>query len=161
MFAQMTTVPSVALLGFIAMCFVPSLAGAAFRPGDWYESLRKPAWRPPNWVFAPIWTTLYLIIGISGWLVWEVAGFAGAKLAFAVYGVQLVFNAIWSPLFFGLRRPDLSLLDIGALWLSIAATMALFYPIHHGAALLLLPYLAWVSIASVLNFSIWRLNPQE
>ena len=146
------------LLGFIAACFLAALTGAAFRPGEWYERLAKPAWRPPNRLFAPVWTVLYLTIAVSGWLVWREAGFAGAALPLAVYGLQLVLNAAWTPLFFGLHRPDLGFLDIALVWLSIVATIALFYPLHAWAALLLLPYLAWVMFAAALNFAIWRLN---
>lgn len=146
------------LLGFIAVCFFAALTGALFRPGDWYERLAKPAWRPPNRLFAPVWTFLYLIIAISGWLVWREAGFAGAALPLAIYGLQLGLNAAWTPIFFGLHRVDLGFLDIVFVWLSIIATIALFFPIHAGAALLLLPYLAWVTFAAALNFAVWRLN---
>ncbi len=98
------------------------------------------------------------MIAVSGWLVWQRAGFAGAALPLAVYAVQLALNAAWTPLFFGLHRPDLGFLDIVLVWLSIVATSALFYPIHAGAALLLIPYLAWVTFAAALNFAVWRLN---
>ena len=125
----------------------------------WYERLVKPRWRPPNWLFAPIWTVLYLTIAVSGWLVWREAGFAGVALPLAIFALQLVLNAAWTPLFFGLHRPDLAFLEIMVLWVSILATIVLFYPIHSGAALLLVPYLAWVSFAAALNFAVWRLNP--
>ena len=146
------------LLGFIAACFLAALTGAAFRPGEWYERLAKPAWRPPNRLFAPVWSVLYLTIALSGWLVWRDIGLAGAALPLAIYALQIALNAAWTPLFFGLHRPDLGLLDIMLLWLSIVATIAFFFPIHAGAALLLLPYLAWVTFAAALNFAIWRLN---
>jgi tryptophan-rich sensory protein len=149
----------IALLGFIAACFLAAFTGTFFRPGDWYERLAKPSWRPPNRLFAPVWTILYLMIAVSGWLVWREAGFAGAALPLAVYGLQLVLNAAWTPIFFGLHRPDLAFLNIVLVWLSIVATMLLFYPINAVAALLLLPYLAWVAFAAALNFAIWRLNP--
>ena len=155
----MTTTSLFVLLGFIAACFLAAVTGALFRPGEWYERLAKPSWRPPNWLFAPVWTILYLTIAVSGWLVWREAGFTGAILPLAIYALQLVLNAAWTPLFFGLHRPDLGFLDILLVWLSIAATIALFYPIHAGAALLLLPYLAWVTFAAALNFAVWRLNP--
>jgi tryptophan-rich sensory protein len=121
--------------------------------------LKKPAWRPPNWLFAPVWTVLYLMIALAGWLIWREAGFAGAGLALAAYALQLVVNAVWTPLFFGLRRPDLGFVDIVLLWLSIVATIALFAPIDVVAAALLVPYLAWVTFAGALNFALWRLNP--
>jgi translocator protein len=111
-----------------------------------------------NWLFAPVWTVLYFTIAISGWLVWREAGFAGAALPLAIYALQLVLNAAWTPIFFGLHRPDLRFLDIVLVWVSIIATIARFFPIHAAAALLLLPYLAWVTFAAALNFAVWRLN---
>ena len=149
----------VALAGFIAACFLAAMIGAFFRPGEWYERLRKPSWRPPNRLFAPVWTALYVMIAVSGWLVWREAGFAGAALPLSVYALQLVLNAAWTPLFFGLHRPDLGFVDIVLVWLSIVATIVLFMPINIGAALLLVPYLAWVTFAAALNFAVWRLNP--
>jgi tryptophan-rich sensory protein len=146
-------------VGFVAACFLAAMTGALFRPGEWYERLKKPAWRPPNRLFAPVWTILYLMIAISGWLVWREAGFTGAALPLAVYALKLLLNAAWTPLFFGLHRPDLGFVDIVLLWLSIVATIMLFVPISFGAALLLVPYLAWVTFATALNFAVWRLNP--
>ena len=143
---------------FIAASFLAALTGAWFRPGDWYERLKKPSWRPPNRIFAPVWTVLYLMIATAGWLVWREAGFANAGVPMAVYALQLFLNAAWTPLFFGLHRPDLGFVDIVLLWLSIIATILVFYPINLGAALLLLPYLAWVTLAAALNFAVWRLN---
>jgi tryptophan-rich sensory protein len=105
-----------------------------------------------------VWTFLYLTIAISGWLVWRKAGFAGAAVPLAVYALQLALNAAWTPIFFGLHRTDLGLIDICFLWLSIIATIVLFFPIHPTAALLLIPYLAWVTFAAGLNFAVWRLN---
>lgn len=151
----------IALLGFIAVCFLAALTGAVFRPGDWYEGLAKPSWRPPNRLFAPVWTVLYFTIAVSGWLVWREVGFATAAVPLTVYAEQLVLNAAWTPIFFGLHRPDIGLLDIVLVWFSIVATIALFYPINAGAALLLLPYLAWVTFAATLNFAVWRLNPSS
>jgi tryptophan-rich sensory protein len=148
------------LLGFVVTCFVAAMTGAFFRPGDWHERLKKPSWRPPNRLFAPVWTVLYVMIAVSGWLVWREAGFASAALPLSVYALQLLLNAAWTPLFFGLHRPDLAFVDIVLVWLSIVATIVLFFPIHLGAALLLVPYLAWVTFAAALNFAIWRLNPQ-
>jgi translocator protein len=147
------------LLGFIAACFLAALTGAVFRPGDWYERLTKPSWRPPNQLFAPVWSVLYLMIAVSGWLIWRETGFVGATLPLAIYALQLVLNAAWTPLFFGLHRIDLGFFDIVLVWLSIVATIVLFYPIHSVAAMLLLPYLAWVTFAAALNFAVWRLNP--
>jgi translocator protein len=149
-----------ALAGFIALCSLAAAMGALFRPGEWYEELAKPSWRPPNWLFAPVWTLLYLTIAVSGWLVWREVGLAGGALALSIYLVQLLLNASWTPLFFGLHRPDLAFLDIALLWLTISATMAVFYPLSASAAWLLLPYLLWITFAAALNFSIWRLNAE-
>ena len=146
------------LIVFIAACFGAAASGAFFKPGAWYERLDKPSWRPPNRLFAPVWTILYLMIAVSGWLIWRQAGFAGAALPLAVFALQLILNAAWTPLFFGLRRPDLGFVDIVLVWLSIVATIMLFQPVSAIAALLLVPYLAWVTFAAVLNFSIWRRN---
>jgi translocator protein len=148
----------VALAGFIGASFLAAMTGAFFRPGEWYERLKKPSWRPPNRLFAPVWTVLYVMIAVSGWLVWQEVGFAGAVLPLAVYGLQLVLNAAWTPLFFGLHRPDLGFVDIVLVWLSIVTTIVLFIPIHVGAALLLMPYLGWVTFATALNFAVWQLN---
>jgi tryptophan-rich sensory protein len=156
----MTFADILGLGGFVAACVVVAASGALFRPGAWYESLAKPWWRPPNWLFGPTWTALYVMIAISGWLVWRDAGFAGAALPLAVYALQLALNAAWSWLFFGLRRMDLALADVAALWLSIALLIALFAPISSMAAWLLVPYLAWVSFAALLNLTMFRLNPR-
>lgn len=146
------------LIPFALACFVAAAMGAIFRPGEWYRGLDKPGWRPPDWLFAPVWTMLYLAIAVSGWLVWREAGFAGAAFPLAVYALQLLLNAAWTPIFFGLRRPDLALVEIAMLWAAIVATIVLFHPVSPTAAWLLVPYLAWVSFASVLNFSVWRRN---
>jgi tryptophan-rich sensory protein len=147
------------LAGFVAACITVASSGAVFKPGDWYEGLAKPWWRPPNWAFPVVWSVLYLMIAISGWLVWRKAGFAGAALPLAVYGLQLVLNAAWSGFFFGMKRMNLALVDVCLLWLSIAALILLFSPIDATAALLLAPYLLWVSIAAFLNWTMIRLNP--
>ena len=154
----MDTSDILGLAGFFAVCFATASSGAFFRPGTWYEDLAKPWWRPPNWLFAPAWSLLYCAIAVSGWLVWRQAGFAGAALPLGIYTVQLVLNAAWSGLFFGLRRPDIAFGEVVLLWLSILATILAFHPVHAGAAWLLVPYLCWVTFASCLNFSIWRLN---
>jgi translocator protein len=156
----MTLPDLLGLGGFIAACVAVASSGALFRPGAWYETLRKPWWRPPNWLFGPAWTVLYLMIAVSGWLVWRKAGLAGAALPLAVYALQLALNGAWSWFFFGLKRMDLALVDVAALWLSIALMIALFAPISATAAWLLVPYLGWVSFAAFLNFTMLRLNPR-
>lgn len=146
------------LIGFIAASTLAALTGAIFRPGAWYERLAKPAWRPPNRLFAPVWSLLYLMIAVSGWLVWREAGLSWPL---AVFAMQLGLNAVWTPVFFGLRRIGLGFAVICLLWLAIAATIAAFYPVSPIAALLLLPYLAWVGFAAALNYAIWRLNHDD
>lgn len=146
------------LLCFIAICFAAALGGALFRPGDWYAGLKKPSWRPSNRLFAPVWMVLFGMIAASGWLVWREVGLFGAPLAFVVYGVQLILNFAWSWIAFGLRRLGWAAVEMAALWVAIVANIAVFAPLHAGAAWLLVPYLAWVSFAFVLNVAIWRLN---
>ena len=123
-----------------------------------YEDLIKPSWRPPNGLFGPVWAILYAMIAVSGWLIWRELGWTAGALPLGLYALQLLLNGLWSAIFFGLRRPGLACLEMVLLWLSILGLIALFYPIHQWAALLLVPYLAWVSFAFLLNFAIWRLN---
>lgn len=145
------------LLLFVVACCTAAVPGILFPPGGWYARLDKPRWRPPDRVFAPVWSVLYLMIAVAGWLAWRGADGA-AWPALAAYVVQLALNASWTPLFFGLRRPDLALVDIVALWFAIVATIVLFAPLSATAAWLLVPYLAWVSFAVALNASIWWRN---
>lgn len=144
-----------ALLFFLGLNLLASLSGAWFRPGAWYRQLAKPRWRPPDWLFGPAWAVLYVMIAVSGWLVWERAG---ASPAIAVYLGHLAINAGWSAIFFGLRRIDWALGWIVLLWLSIVATIVVFHPISTTAAILLGPYLAWVTFATALNAAIWWMN---
>ena len=143
---------------FIAVSFATSIPGIWARPGAWYEALDKPFFTPPGWVFGPAWTTLYVLMGVAAWRVWREAGFAEAKVALALFFVQLLFNAAWSPVFFGMRRMDLAFPVIVALWLFIAATIGAFAQHDRPAAWLLAPYLGWVTFASALNLALWRMN---
>jgi tryptophan-rich sensory protein len=140
---------------FVGICFVVSLSGAVFKPGDWYARLRKPRWRPPNWLFGPAWAVLYIMIATAGFYVWQAEG---VGLALGVYAVQLLFNAAWSGLFFGLRRPDIGFYGLVALWLSILGCIVVFAPVSATAMWLMVPYLAWVSFAGVLNWTLWQMN---
>lgn len=126
----------------------------------WYSTLNKPSFSPPNWIFGPVWTTLYLMMGISAYLIWD-KGLINRKVRVALiyFIVQLAFNFLWSIIFFGLHSPLLALFDIFLLWFAILITMLKFYKISKSASYLLLPYLFWVSFATLLNFSIVLLNP--
>ena len=148
----------IVLIGFVGTCFLAAMAGAMFRPGDWYEQLRKPAWRPPNWVFPPAWAFLYLTIAVSGWLVWLTAGLAGAVLPLAIYLVQLVLNAAWTPIFFRLERPGWALVELAVMLTAIVVTILVFAPWSRLAAALLVPYFAWVCFATYLTAGIVALN---
>jgi tryptophan-rich sensory protein len=150
---------ALALMTFLGATFSAAAIGAFFMPGPWYETLVKPGWTPPNWLFGPVWTLLYVMIGTSAWLVWREAGFSGARWALAAFALQIVLNAAWSWLFFGLQRLDLALVDISLLVTTIVLMVVLYAPISRFAAGLLLPYLAWVSFATALNAAIWKLNP--
>ena len=145
----------IALGIFLALCFGVAYLGAQFAPGEWHAALEKPSWNPPNWVFGPVWTMLYIMIAIAGWLVWTSAPTSAAMWFWAA---QLVFNAAWSWLFFGLHRMDIAFVDIVLVWLAILAFIITAWPISVTAALLFVPYLIWVSFASALNYSIWSLN---
>jgi translocator protein len=131
--------------------------GSLFQPGAWYDGLAKPSWNPPSWVFGPVWTALYIMMGVAAWLIHDRYGSA-ARGALALFGAQLLLNAAWSAIFFGLRSPGLAFAEIIALWLLIVATTVEFWRRRAAAGMLLLPYLAWVTFAAALNFAIWRLN---
>lgn len=146
----------------IAVCELAGAVGSMFTVPSiptWYAGLAKPALNPPSWVFAPVWTSLYLLMGISAFLVWQ-KGLRKKKTkeALGIFAMQLFLNAIWSIIFFGLKSPQWAFLDIVFLWLVIAWTITLFWKISRPAALLLLPYILWVSFAVYLNYSIMVLN---
>ncbi|PLX24961.1 TspO protein [Candidatus Parcubacteria bacterium] len=128
-------------------------------PDSWYVSLIKPEFNPPNWIFGPVWTSLYILMGISLYLIWD-KGLKKKELrfAFGIFILQLLFNAWWSILFFGLQNPKLAFCEIVFLWFLIVFVIYLFSNIRKLAAWLLIPYLLWVSFATVLNYSIWVLN---
>lgn len=126
---------------------------------SWYANLIKPEFNPPNWVFGPVWTILYILMGISLYLIWD-KGLKKKELrfAFGIFILQLLFNAWWSILFFGLQNPKMAFCEIVFLWFLIVFVIYLFSNIRKLAAWLLVPYLLWVSFATVLNYSIWVLN---
>lgn len=134
-------------------------AFASVNAASFYGQLTQPAWAPPAWLFGPVWSVLYVSMGLAAWLVWRKQGFGGAASALRLFIVQLFANALWTWLFFAWRLGAVALAEIVVLWLLIAGTIVLFWRLQRGAAVLLLPYLAWVSFATALNFSLWRLNP--
>jgi len=140
-------------------CFAAPALSTWARPDAWYAALVKPAWNPPGWVFGPVWTTLYLLMGTAAWLVWRRGGWGAQRRPLGWFVAQLALNTLWTPLFFGFHRIDLALLDIVVLWGVIVATIVAFARTSHIAAWLLAPYLAWVSFATFLTFTLWRLNP--
>lgn len=142
---------------FLLLSFATASSGALFRPDQWYAELRKPTWTPPNWAFPLVWSVLFCMIAVSGWLVWEAAG-TGASLALAVFVLHLLVNAAWSFLFFGLKRLDWAMAEVLGLWAMIALTIMLFARFSTLAALLLIPYLVWVTIAAMLNYRLLQLN---
>lgn len=153
----MTLSSIMALAAFFAMSFAAASTGAIFRPGPWYANLRKPAWTPPNWAFPVVWSVLFCAMAVSGWLVWEAAGIA-AWPALALFVAHLLVNAVWSFLFFGRKRLDWAMGEVICLWLMIAAVIAAFSQISTIAALLLAPYLIWVTVAATLNYRLLQLN---
>ncbi len=157
-FADPPKHPSLALVGLVVVCFaVAGIGGLATAPNipTWHAGLVKPAWTPPGWIFGPVWSLLYLSMAVAAWLVWRRGN---ALVPLTLFAVQLAFNAAWSWLFFGLHSPGAALIDVVLLWVAIAATMLVFWIRSTIAGLLFVPYLAWVSFAAVLNFTIWRLN---
>lgn len=150
------------LLGWLAATFIAAAVGAAAsaQAGPFYAQLARPGWAPPGWLFGPVWTALYVLMGIAAWLVWRVGGFRAARSALSLFVVQLAVNALWSWLFFGMHRGALAFADIVLLWVLIVATLRAFWRIRPLGGALLVPYLLWVSFAAVLNYSIWQLNPQ-
>lgn len=144
------------LIGWVGLCLVPGAIGAPFTAPDWYRRLRKPGWAPPASVFGPVWTVLYVLMGIAAWRVSSAGQSSRGPLR--LFGLQLLLNGAWTPIFFGLRQPGLAFAEIVVTWLAIVATFVAFARTRLVAGLLLLPYLAWVTYATALNWSIWRRN---
>ncbi|MDH4350872.1 MAG: tryptophan-rich sensory protein [Gemmatimonadota bacterium] len=154
-----------AVARFLAFLLIPVAVGAgsgfltvgAVR--EWYPSLVRPSFAPPSWVFGPVWTVLYLMMGLAAYLVWRHRAHEDrVRAALALFAGQLVLNGLWSVLFFGVRSPGLALVEIVVLWVAIAATLRAFWQINVPAGALLLPYLGWVSFATALNAGFWFLN---
>ncbi|GAB2509157.1 TspO/MBR family protein [Lysobacter humi (ex Lee et al. 2017)] len=149
------------LAGWIALCYATAAIGAlaSIDAASFYADLRRPPWAPPAAVFGPVWTVLYGLMAVAAWRVWRRAGFTAARVALGLFVAQLVVNALWSWLFFGWRLGGPALADIVLLDVLVVATIAAFARIDRAAALLLVPYLLWISYATALNAAVWRLNP--
>lgn len=145
----------VGLIGFVIVTFCAPAFGVLAPPGNWYAALNKPAWNPPAWIFGPVWTFLYLLMAVAAWMVWKRGGW-GVPLW--LYLFQLALNAAWTPVFFGAHQIGMALAVIILLWISILVTMISFLRVTRVAGMMLLPYLAWVSFATFLNYTLWRMN---
>jgi tryptophan-rich sensory protein len=151
----------IGLIVFVVVCLGAGGLGALATTPEidgWYRTLAKPSWNPPDSVFGPVWTTLFVLMGVAGWFVWQRGGFEEGALPLALFGFQLVLNVAWSWIFFGLHQPGWAFVEIVMLWLAILATTVMFFRCSKVAGWLLVPYLGWVSFACVLNFTIWRMN---
>jgi translocator protein len=149
------------LVGWLAFTFAAAALGAVASAGAgaFYAELRRPAWAPPGWLFGPVWSALYALMGVAAWQVWRARARVDTRGALWLYVVQLAANALWSWLFFGWRQGGLAFAEVLVLWCLILATFVAFRRINALAAVLLLPYLGWVTFASALTFAVWRLNP--
>jgi len=141
---------------FLFATFGAGATGAMFPPGEWYEKLNKPSWVPPNWLFPVAWTSIYLLISFAGA---RVAGMEGAQLALAFWALQIAFNTLWTPVFFGLRGLKASLPIMAALWLSVFGATITHFQVDTWAGLAFVPYLTWVTVAAALNWQMAKLNP--
>ena len=152
----------VLLAASVALTIVAAVVGGIITASPvqtWYQTIQKPSWNPPNWLFGPAWTILYLLMAVALWRVWRLGwGEGGVRLAVILFLVQLVLNVLWSLVFFGLRQPGWAVLEIAVLWGFILATLITFYRLERLAGLLLIPYLAWVTFAGILNGVVWQLN---
>lgn len=150
-----------ALVISIVLAQLAGVFGSLFTASSvktWYPTLNKSSANPPSWLFAPVWIALYTLIGIAAYLIWQRRDVPGAKLALSIYAIQLLFNAAWSMIFFGFKQPALAWFEIMLLLLLVMISCYLFCKIRLSAAILLLPYLLWVSFAAYLNYMIWQLN---
>ena len=147
-----------ALVGWLLLTYSASATAVFVSTGGWYAGLTKPTWNPPGWIFGPVWTVLYAMMAVAAWQVWRRGGWAKQKAALSLFVIQWALNALWTPLFFGLHRPDWALAEILVLLIAILATLRAFWGVDRPAGLILLPYALWVAFATVLNWTIWRLN---
>ncbi len=147
------------LIAFLLAIAVGGIGGAATEIGPWYYSLVKPSWQPPDWAFGPIWTLIYITTGIAGVRAWRFGDARQRRLFLIALLINCVLNVLWSLLFFKMQRPDLALIEVVVLWLSIVPLILLPLRYSLRSSLLMLPYLAWVSVAAYLNLTIIWLNP--
>ena len=152
------TESALGLVAALALTFGAAYTSSRFPADDWYAALARPSWNPPDWLFGPVWGILYLLMAIAAWSVWRKSGFAGAAIPLGVFVLQLGLNAAWSWLFFGRHELGLALIEILVLWGAILGTIIGFWRLNPISGIVLVPYLLWVTFASVLNFTIWRLN---
>jgi translocator protein len=156
-----TSSQAIGLVFWLLLAFGAAAVGAlaSASASEFYRDLARPSWAPPGWLFGPVWSVLYALMGTAAWLVWRVRGFGGARNALLVFVVQLAANALWTWLFVAWRQGGLAFAEILLLLALIFATIVLFWRVNRLAAVLLFPYLLWVSFASALTLSTWRLNP--
>jgi tryptophan-rich sensory protein len=150
-----------ALPVFIATSLIVAGVGAAMTlpaPGDWYSTLPKPDWMPPDWLFSWVWAALYVLMAFAAWLVWRERRWGGVSLPLTLFAVQLVLNVVWSDLFFAKHAPDIAFVEILFLWAAILATLLAFWQVRVIAGVLFVPYLAWVTFAAVLNYTVWQMK---
>lgn len=150
------------LLGWLLLSFAAAAMGglASVHAGTFYQQLIRPEWAPPGWLFAPVWSVLYLLMGVAAWLVWRVGGFRAAGMALTLFLIQLAANALWTWLFFVWQQGAWAFAEILLLWALILGTLVAFWRVRPLAGALLLPYLAWVTFACALSFASWQLNPR-
>lgn len=149
------------LMAWLGASYAAAALGsvATFEAGAFYSQLSRPGWAPPGWLFGPVWSVLFSLMGVAAWWVWRVDGYKAARVALGLFAVQLVFNALWSWLFFRWQLGSVAFVEIILLWVAILATGIAFWRVRVLAGALLIPYLLWVGFAAVLNFSLWQLNP--
>lgn len=150
------------LLLFLFICFGVAWTGAQVSPGiassEWYDQLNKPDWNPPAWLFGPVWTSLYIMMAFAAWRIWKLLGFTDGKTELSLFTVQLLLNGLWSQLFFNAQNPGLAFAEILLLLTSIIITTVYFNRQDRMAGWLMVPYILWVSFATVLNGTIWMIN---
>jgi len=143
---------------WLGVTFGVAFISSQYQAGPWYEEIARPTWTPPGWIFGPVWSFLYLSMGVAAWLVWRQRTSKPVTMPLTMYGLQLVANGLWSWIFFGQRMIGVALIDLLLLVALVSITMVLFFRVNRLAGALLIPYLLWISFAAFLNFSIWRLN---